>query len=165
MTKKEFITFLNQRLSILNERERREIIDEYVQHIDLKIEEGKTEAEAIRDFGDLNEFVDEILEAYHVNPKANSAENFIVDLVNKIANGISAIANSIVSMKSDKIISLIIEVFLLIIVLAVVRWPFRLILEAFFSILFFLPYGIERLFVFIFDICYAIIALAVMYTF
>lgn len=54
---------------MLEEREQQDILDEYAQHIDMKIQNGMSEEEAIRDFGPVKELAAEILEAYHVNPE------------------------------------------------------------------------------------------------
>ena len=69
MTKDEFLRILDRKLQVINERERRDIIDEYRTHIEMKVQEGKTEAEAIEDFGDIDELVNEILDAYKINTK------------------------------------------------------------------------------------------------
>lgn len=66
MDKREFLSALEQSLSVLQEDELRDIISEYEQHIDIKVEKGLTEAEAIADFGSFGELTAEILEAYHV---------------------------------------------------------------------------------------------------
>ncbi len=66
MDKKEFLSALEQSLSVLQEDELRDIISEYEQHIDIKVEKGLTEAEVIADFGSFSELTSEILEAYHV---------------------------------------------------------------------------------------------------
>lgn len=66
MDKKEFLSELEKSLSVLQEDELRDIVSEYEQHIDIKTEKGLTEAEAIADFGSLQELSAEILEAYHV---------------------------------------------------------------------------------------------------
>jgi len=54
---------------VLEEREQQDILDEYAQHIDMKIQNGMSEEEAIGDFGPVKELAAEILEAYHVNPE------------------------------------------------------------------------------------------------
>ncbi len=72
MDKKEFLSELEKSLSVLQEDELRDIVSEYEQHIDIKTEKGLTEAEAIADFGSLQELTAEILEAYHV--RADYAE-------------------------------------------------------------------------------------------
>ncbi len=66
MDKKTFISELRQALSVLQEEELNDIINEYEQHIDMKIKNGLTEEEAIADFGSLSELTADILEAYHV---------------------------------------------------------------------------------------------------
>lgn len=66
MKKEEFISSLKNKLSVLEESEIRDIIEEYEQHIDMKMQEGLSEEEAIRDFGDIGELTAGILEAYHV---------------------------------------------------------------------------------------------------
>ena len=69
MDKAEFLKELEKHLAILNESEQKDIMDEYAQHIDMKMERGMSESEAIGDFGDIRELAVEILEAYHVNPQ------------------------------------------------------------------------------------------------
>lgn len=66
MDKKTFIKELERALSVLQEDEMRDIISEYEQHIDMKVQRGLTEEEAIADFGSLPELTAEILKAYHV---------------------------------------------------------------------------------------------------
>lgn len=73
MNKKEFLQELGICLAILEEKEQQDILAEYSQHIDMKIEKGLSEEEAIRDFGNIRELAGEILEAYHVNPDYKTA--------------------------------------------------------------------------------------------
>ena len=51
MDKKTFLLNLRQSLSVLKEEELQDIVSEYEQHIDMKVENGLTEEEAIADFG------------------------------------------------------------------------------------------------------------------
>ena len=51
MNKESFLKGLSERLQVLNEQERQDLLEEYEQHIDLKIENGLSEEEAVRDFG------------------------------------------------------------------------------------------------------------------
>lgn len=69
MTKTEFLEHLEERLLILNQKERDDILSEYAQHIELKMENGLCEEDVIRDFGDLDELEAEILDAYNVDPE------------------------------------------------------------------------------------------------
>lgn len=66
MKKQEFLNELRTYLNVLQDEEQEDIIDEYSQHIEMKIENGLSEEEAIKDFGSIRELAGEILEAYHV---------------------------------------------------------------------------------------------------
>lgn len=72
MKKEEFIAKLRNNLSVLEEKEIADIIEEYEQHIDMKMKNGLSQEEAIEDFGDIKVLSAEILEAYHV--RANYQE-------------------------------------------------------------------------------------------
>ena len=62
MSKEAFLTELAGHLKVLEEREQQDILDEYAQHIDMKIQNGMSEEEAIGDFGPVKELAAEILE-------------------------------------------------------------------------------------------------------
>lgn len=74
MKKEEFLNELKQRLDILSDDEKQDIIEEYSQHIDLKIGTGLSEEAVAGDFGNIKELADEILSAYNVNLKYNKAK-------------------------------------------------------------------------------------------
>ena len=73
MNKTKFLAQLQQRISMLDDAEQKDILDEYAQHIDMKVEQGMTEAEAIEDFGPFDDLAAEILGAYHVKAAAAQA--------------------------------------------------------------------------------------------
>ena len=52
MNKTEFLDELKNGLAVLEEKEQQDILEEYTQHIDMKMERGLSEEEAIGDFGD-----------------------------------------------------------------------------------------------------------------
>ena len=67
MKQEEFFKLLDRRLSVIEDGERQDILNEYQQHIAMKIQEDHiSEEEALADFGDVDSFADEILSAYHV---------------------------------------------------------------------------------------------------
>lgn len=78
MNKNEFLSQLRKKLGVLSQDEIDELITEYSEHIDNKLHEGKTEEQAVSDFGDLGELSRNILQAYKLNenftnkPKINS---------------------------------------------------------------------------------------------
>lgn len=67
MSKAEFLQELEKRLHVLNEKERQDVLEEYAQHIDLKIANGMSEEEAVKDFGSIEELIAELLDAYSIN--------------------------------------------------------------------------------------------------
>ena len=71
MTKKKFLSELEKKLSVLNESEIKDIMNEYNDIIDEKVKHGKTEKEAISDFGKIDDLANEILSAYKINPNYN----------------------------------------------------------------------------------------------
>lgn len=77
MKKEEFLTKLRKNLSVLEEGEIQDIVEEYEQHIDMKMKEGLSEEEATKDFGDLKELTAGILEAYHVKSDYNGEKKNI----------------------------------------------------------------------------------------
>lgn len=66
MNKEKFLIELREYLSILENQEQEDILEEYAQHIDMKMGKGLSEEEAIRDFGPMEELAAQIMEAYHV---------------------------------------------------------------------------------------------------
>ena len=75
MDKKTFLEELRSSLSVLQETELNDIMDEYEQHIDMKVQSGLTEEEAIAEFGNRKELTAEILEAYHVRADYEAGQN------------------------------------------------------------------------------------------
>ena len=56
MNKAEFLERLDSRIAVLTESERKDILDEYAQHIDMKMAENLSEQEAIEEFGDMDDW-------------------------------------------------------------------------------------------------------------
>ena len=79
MNKKTFLNELKQRIAILEDTEQQDILAEYAQHIEMRMENGLSEEDAIRDFGDLGQLTEEILEAYHVKPLYQQGEEELAD--------------------------------------------------------------------------------------
>lgn len=74
MNKAEFLKVLEDRLSVLEAQERKDMLSEYSQHIEMKMKSGMGEEEAIDDFGDVDSLIEEILEAYHIDPDYKKKE-------------------------------------------------------------------------------------------
>ena len=98
MTKKQFLSELERRLNILNDEEKQDIINEYKDIIEEKVRNGKTVAEAIGDFGDIDELTNEILKAYKINPnydKKNNNETNGSDVLKGLEAGIRKVAQKL----------------------------------------------------------------------
>lgn len=66
MDKRAFLKELGKYLDILEEQEQQDILNEYSQHIEMKMKKGMSEEEAIEDFGDVEVLAGDILSAYHI---------------------------------------------------------------------------------------------------
>ena len=126
MTREEFFAKLDARLSILNEKERKDIIDEYQSHIDFKIQDGKTEAQAIADFGDIDDLVEEILEAYHIDN--NAAKNKSLEYyIKSCVNFINEVTERILSLSISDIARIIVEFVVVLFAIWLISIPFDII--------------------------------------
>lgn len=74
MDKATFLIELQRNIGMLDDSEQKDIIDEYAQHIDMKVSNGMSEKEAIEDFGDFEDFVRDVLSAYHVKAPFDQAK-------------------------------------------------------------------------------------------
>ncbi|WP_419035280.1 DUF1700 domain-containing protein [Dysosmobacter sp.] len=80
--KESFLRALQSGLTVLAESEQQDILEEYSQHIDMKMAGGLTEEEAIQDFGDIRQLTAEILAAYHVDPSYTAHKGIFLHLSN-----------------------------------------------------------------------------------
>lgn len=90
MNKSAFLGELKQHLKVLDESEQRDILDEYSVHIDMKMEKGMSEEEAIRDFGDTRKLAEDILEAYHLNPRYANGKSSVEKVQEKAHDAAAA---------------------------------------------------------------------------
>lgn len=152
MNKKSFIKKLKNNLNVLEESEVKDIIEEYSDIIDEKIKDGKTEEEAIKDFGDINELSKEILKAYKINPKfiEDDEPEFRQDFEKTIKKGAKKLSNFTKSVVDDIkkhdnitlefICEIVIKIIILLIIYAILTVPFWALLglgHAIFDIAFF----------------------------
>ena len=110
MSKKDFLQKLKDRLRILNQHEIEDIIEEYEGHINEKVASGKTEEEAIQDFGDFDELVKEILSAYKINEDYENKikeKNVIQDFVESCVQFFKDLIKNISKRSKEDIIKFI----------------------------------------------------------
>lgn len=131
MTKKQFLKTLRTKLQILNEQEINDIIEEYENHIDFKMKDGKSEKEAIEDFGDMDDLVKEILSAYKISDrytKEQSKMDYYINLVvDKMIAFFKDLAHVLSTQKGENIIRIVFKCFIALLFIWLLKLPFYLI--------------------------------------
>lgn len=141
MNRFEFVNKLNGRLYLLSESERRDIIDEYIGHIDLKMQSGKSEADAIKDFGDIDELASEILRAYHID--SSKIQNKTLDVyIKQIFDYFGRVTEKILGFSARQLAHIFVEFVVLLILLNVLRYPVSLCAGVFSQLFSWFPYSI-----------------------
>lgn len=127
MTKEEFLRKLESKLKILDDDEVKDIIEEYRDHIQNAIEDGKTEEEVIKSFGSVDDLAKDILSAYKVKNRSglNDIEDGINNFVNKVIEFVKKTFSSYNS--EENIVNFIIEVVIILFLLWLLRVPFSII--------------------------------------
>lgn len=82
MNKNDFLKKLSKLLHMLKEEEVKDILNEYEQHIDMRVAQGLTEEEATSAFGTVEELAAEVLDAYHI--KADFKPKKKIEVVEKV---------------------------------------------------------------------------------
>lgn len=136
MNKKDFLKSLEKKLSILDEQEIKDIINEYEDIIDQKVKDGKTEEEAVKEFGSIDELASEILKTYKLNYKYTKEKeplketiNFFEDGIKNAAHGMANFFNNLnggTGISIDLVFEIIIKFLILMVLLSVLRLPFEL---------------------------------------
>ena len=149
MTKRKFLEELERRLNVLEDIEKQDILNEYKDMIAEKVKHGKTEKEAVADFGNIDELSKEILSAYKINPNynkskettsgehakeiINNGEELIKEGAKKLSqftkNIIEDAKNSNNQITIELIFEIIIKAIIMLFGFAILRLPFLLIKE------------------------------------
>ena len=124
MSKEEFLKTLRKRLSILEDSEIEDIISEYEGYIEEKVNVGLSESEAIKELGDIDEIVSDLLAAYKV--KEPKSDNFN-SIINKFCNAIDNFMSSLDNKSAKDIIRILIEVIIILLAIWLLKIPFALI--------------------------------------
>ncbi|MEG1732624.1 MAG: DUF1700 domain-containing protein [Longicatena sp.] len=129
MNKDEFLKSLDERLQVINEQERKDIIDEYRMHIEMKMQDGKSEEEAIADFGNMDELVNEILDAYKINTNQNrhDFDHQFNHFMDTMFDGFKRFVSSFTSLDMDDVVKFIFEIFIILLLLGLLHIPFRVV--------------------------------------
>lgn len=141
MNKQKFLKELEKRLLILNETERQDTINEYRDIIEEKVKHGKTEEEAVKEFGDMNSLSEEILKSYKINPEYKKENrDFFEDCetwIKKGAQKLSEVTEEVIDQVKtsdhditlEMVFEIIIKICILLVGIAVIHLPFWIIGE------------------------------------
>lgn len=133
MTKKEFLDKLRKQLQVLAPQEIDDIIKEYEDHIDQKMKEGKTEEEAVSDFGSIEDLVKEILSAYKINDdylkKENSMDRVLNQLADKMIDFFKNFTKVISTKRGEDVIKIVCKFILVLLLIWLLRLPCYIIEE------------------------------------
>ena len=143
MTRNEFFQKLEARLNILNEQERNDILSEYSSHIEFKMQDGKSEEQAIADFGDVDALAEEILSAYHIDTDTvwnKNGEYYI----KKSVSFINHATERLLSFSLSDVAKVVAEFFVVLFVILLVSIPFNMISDEVGYLLGFLPRTIDN---------------------
>ena len=136
MNKKEFLEKLSQKLRILNKEEVADIISEYSGYIDNKISEGKSEEEAVADFGNVNDLAKEILSAYklsedYIPGDEFSSSKFFDDTANILNKSITFTTRFFKDIfnhtNAGYVVNILVTLFVALILVAILKIPFMVI--------------------------------------
>lgn len=131
MNKEQFIAYMNKRLAIIKEEERKDIIDEYCNHIDEKVTEGLSEEEVIAGFGNIDEMINEILDAYNIDyHHTKSSDGFdrkVNEFLDTVFDSFQKLLSQVTSMDVDSVIRLLFEMLVVLILLSLLYIPFQII--------------------------------------
>jgi ABC-type transport system involved in multi-copper enzyme maturation permease subunit len=153
VNKEKFLKELEKKLKVLSPEEKQDILNEYEDIITEKVKHGKTEEEAVKEFGDLNSLSEEILKSYKIDPKYQKGGNDFLsdceDLIKKGAQKLTEVTEEVVDSikKSEKdmdlemIFEMVIKIVLLLIGIGFLHIPFWIIKEIGQSILEGLSFG------------------------
>ena len=168
MTKNEFFQKLENRLNVLNEQERNDILSEYSSHIEFKMQDGKTEEQAIADFGDVDALAEEILSAYHIdtdNVWNKNGEYYI----KKSVSFINHATEKLLSFSLSDVAKIVVEFLLVLLVISLISIPFNMIGDEALYIFGFMPKALDNTISAIInlalDLVTLIIAFVILYSF
>lgn len=100
MTKEQFIIELRKRLSLLESEEVDNIVEEYLDYIKQKLNEGLTEEEALEKIGNVNDIAEKILRAHKIAEryiKIFIGKEKVIDEINDFITKITEVSTTVFS--------------------------------------------------------------------
>lgn len=126
MNKEEFLKKLKKKLDILEDKEVLDIVSEYEGYIDEKVASGLTEEEAIKELGDFDEIISDLLAAYKLKDNSKNDSGFN-KFVNTVSDGIDNFMGSLDNKSGRDIIKVLIEIIIILFIVCLLKIPFSMI--------------------------------------
>ena len=151
MKKQEFLDRLKNRIDVLDDSEVQDIMMEYERHILEKMNKGKSEEEAIRDFGDFNELIKDILSAYKIKdiqvPKhRNKMADWLKKAVNEIQNFIEPLFFGVFKLRGKQVLYFLGYIALTLLLVFLIQYPIWLVKVLGKLLLSSIPFSLGRIF-------------------
>ncbi len=126
MNKEAFLKKLRKRLSVLEDSEIEDIVSEYEGYIAEKVSLGLTEEDAVKELGDFEEIVNDLLSAYKVKG-CNKEDNGFNHIINKIGAFIDNFMDSLSDKSGSDILKILIQIVLILFLICLLKIPFVII--------------------------------------
>lgn len=149
MKKEEFLEILRSKLSILEESEINDIINDYSEIIEEKKKDKKKEEKIIEEFGNIDELAKEILKAYKISESYNGKNDFndiIKKWFNKFEDVINVMVKKLSTASAVEILKFIIEMFVIFVLILIMKIPFEFINSILNDLFNFLPAPFDEFF-------------------
>lgn len=133
MNKKTFLGNLRKRLNVLSKDEVDDILEEYEGYINEKVSSGKSEEDAIKDFGSFDSLVKEILSAYKLNENYEDSvkkKNLFSEFIDNSVSFLKDLVRNIGSRSKSDIIKFVFEFIALLLFIAILKIPVIIIEDA-----------------------------------
>ena len=164
MTRFDFANRLNSRLYLLSEAERLDIIDEYMGHIDQKMKSGQSEADAIKDFGDIDDLAKDILAAYHIDSSKLGGKTIDI-YIRQIFDYFGTVTEKLLGFSTYQLARIFVEFVVLLVLLNLLRYPAGFCAGIFTHLFSWLPYGVYHIIDRLFDIAVNIFCIFLSFVF
>jgi uncharacterized membrane protein len=156
MSRDEFLRKLEKRIMILDVKERAKVIKKYEDIIDEKIAKGLTEEEAVKELGDINKVVKDILKSYKIAndyyESDSSVEGSISRFINFIVDGVRNFVSKIEAKDFHSIFEIILYILIAMFAFWVINIPFYIIKAIGHGILSIFAYPVDRILIISWDI-------------
>jgi ABC-type multidrug transport system fused ATPase/permease subunit len=137
----EFLSGLDNRISVLNEEERKKIIKKFQKEIEKNIKDGMSESEAIEKLGDIDIIVEKIYSDYHINKDFKSDKKSLGqkfnDLIKTCAEFLTEFCQDLIKYAKNNtkdkpleaFFEILLKILLLIMAFMIIKIPFIIIEE------------------------------------